>query len=122
MSSKVVPYKNSDKSKQQQVQEMFDNISHRYDFLNTLLSFGISKYWRNRLAKSVQPVEGKIILDVATGTADVAIGLAKCHPIKVIGVDISQEMLNIGRQKILSKNLQHKIELAKASAEQLPYA
>jgi len=121
MPEKVVPYKGSGKAKEQQVEEMFDNISRRYDLLNGLLSLGVHRYWRNALVKSVQPVQGKNIIDVATGTADVALGLAKYHPLKVTGTDISEEMMNVGRAKVSRKGLENIIGFMKASAEQLPF-
>jgi demethylmenaquinone methyltransferase / 2-methoxy-6-polyprenyl-1,4-benzoquinol methylase len=121
MTEKVVPYKNSEAGKQEQVAQMFDSISHRYDLLNTILSFGVCIYWRKRLVNAVKPIEQKIILDVATGTADIAIALSKYNPVKVIGTDISEEMMSIGRKKVAQKKLGSIIELIKAPAERLPF-
>jgi demethylmenaquinone methyltransferase/2-methoxy-6-polyprenyl-1,4-benzoquinol methylase len=121
MSEKVVPYKDSDKGKKEQVAEMFNSISRRYDLLNTVLSAGINKFWKKQLIKATKPVNGKIVLDVATGTADVAIALAAYHPASITGVDISEKMMEIGRSKIEEKGLQNLIELKTAGAEELPF-
>ena len=89
MGTKVKPYKESDKSKKEQVADMFDNISHRYDFLNHFLSFGIDKSWRRKAVKMIASVNPKKILDIATGTGDFAIASLKLKPTEIIGVDIS---------------------------------
>jgi demethylmenaquinone methyltransferase/2-methoxy-6-polyprenyl-1,4-benzoquinol methylase len=98
---------------------MFNNIALRYDFLNHFLSFGIDVYWRS---KAISKLKGKInslILDIATGTADLAIEAAKLKPQKIFGVDISTEMLDIGRKKILHKKLQNIIQLLEGDSEDL---
>ena len=121
MSDKVVPYKDSDKTKTAQVADMFDSISHRYDLLNGVLSLGIYKYWRNQLVKALKLLEGKTVLDVATGTADVAIEIAKHKPSIIIGCDISEQMMVLGRKKIKKKNLATLIHLQYGDASQVPY-
>ena len=103
MSQSVKPYKESKASKKEQVAQMFDNISHRYDFLNHFLSLGIDKIWRKKAVKLIKQQSPKYILDVATGTADFAIETISCSPITVTGVDISEGMLEKGRQKIKRK-------------------
>ena len=118
----VVPYKNSTKNKKKQVAEMFDNISARYDLLNHVLSLNIDKYWRKKSLKLLAASQPKNILDVATGTADFAIAALKLHPEKIVGIDISDGMLAIGRKKLLKKKLQNQVELLNADSENMPFA
>src|SRR6186713_1037072 len=107
---KVVPLKGSALSKKKQVAEMFDSIAFRYDFLNRFLSVGIDIRWRKKAIAQLNGIAPKQILDVATGTADVAIMAARIlHPEKIIGIDISDGMLNLGRQKIEKLGLQNTI-------------
>lgn len=117
----VTPYKNVEAGKKQQVEQMFDNISHRYDFLNRSLSFGIDILWRKVMMKELKHLNNAKILDVATGTADVAIETARLKPESITGVDISEGMLEIGRKKIESKGLNHLIKLEKGDSEDLKY-
>jgi demethylmenaquinone methyltransferase/2-methoxy-6-polyprenyl-1,4-benzoquinol methylase len=117
----AVPYKNSNQSKKVQVEEMFDQISHRYDLLNHLLSVNIDKAWRNKAIKMLKVFQPKTILDIATGTADFAIAAGKLNPEKITGIDLSEGMLRIGRQKVEKKGLSHLIELRKADSEALPF-
>ncbi|MES2387936.1 MAG: bifunctional demethylmenaquinone methyltransferase/2-methoxy-6-polyprenyl-1,4-benzoquinol methylase UbiE [Bacteroidota bacterium] len=117
----VVPYKHSSESKKDQVADMFDRISPRYDLLNRLLSFGIDQWWRKRAISRLRKLSPKLILDVATGTGDVAIEALKLNPDKVIGVDISEGMLELGRRKIRERHLEDKIELRKGDSEKLPF-
>lgn len=121
LSTQVKPNPESDASKKQQVEEMFDNISHRYDFLNHLLSLGIDKGWRKKVRKSLSPKNPKKILDVATGTADLAIELAKMGDVHITGVDISRGMLDKGDIKLANQKLSHKIVLQQADSEKLPF-
>lgn len=117
----AVPYKNSDQSKKGQVEDMFDNISHRYDFLNHLLSFNIDRLWRRKAVKLLKPYAPEKILDVATGTADFAIAAARLSPEKITGIDISGGMIDAGRKKIEKKGLNNLIELIKADSENIPF-
>ncbi len=117
----AVPYKKSGQSKKGQVEEMFDNISHRYDFLNHLLSFNIDRLWRRKAVKLLRPYAPEKILDAATGTADFAIAAAKLNPEKITGIDISEGMLEAGRKKIEKKGLNNQIELIKADSENIPF-
>jgi demethylmenaquinone methyltransferase/2-methoxy-6-polyprenyl-1,4-benzoquinol methylase len=117
----VKPYKNSSSSKKEQVAEMFDNIAGNYDFLNHFLSLGIDIFWRKQLVKHLTKQAPKTILDVATGTGDLAIAMLKTNPDKVIGVDISNGMLEVGRKKMKEKSLDHIITLEQADSEDLPY-
>jgi len=115
----VVPYASSTASKKEQVATMFDNISWRYDLLNRLLSFGIDIWWRKKAIAQLKPNHPKFILDIATGTGDLAIEALSLNPDKIIGVDISEGMLSFGRKKLVEKNLQHKIELCLGDSEKL---
>ena len=96
----VVPYKEKQEGKKEQVAEMFNNISKKYDFLNHLLSLGIDITWRKKAIKLLQKDKPKLILDIATGTGDFAIEALALHPDKVIGVDISAGMLEEGKKKM----------------------
>lgn len=116
----VKPY-NETESKKKQVEQMFDNISENYDFLNRLLSFNIDIYWRNQLEKKVVAYNPEKILDVATGTADLAIEHAKKTKASITGLDLSQKMLDYGQAKINKKELKDRIKLVKGDAENLPF-
>lgn len=101
MGTPLTPY-NTGESKKEQVATMFNNVAGTYDFLNHFFSFGIDKLWRRKLVKLIGKIQPKTILDVATGTADLAIAEAKLNPEKIIGIDISEKMLAIGKEKIKS--------------------
>ena len=101
----VVPYKKKESSKKEQVAEMFDNISNKYDFLNHLLSLGIDVRWRKKAVGYLKDLSPKRILDVATGTGDFAIETLKLNPDKVTGIDISDGMLEVGRKKLRKRQL-----------------
>jgi demethylmenaquinone methyltransferase/2-methoxy-6-polyprenyl-1,4-benzoquinol methylase len=116
----VKPY-NQSQPKKAQVAEMFNNIAFRYDFLNSLLSLGIHKGWRKKAVAILKAKQPQIILDVASGTADFAIEALKTNAKKIIGVDISEGMLNVGKEKLKKLNLTDKIELQVADAENLPF-
>lgn len=104
------------------IADMFDRISPKYDVLNHLLSINIDKVWRKKTAKAVARTHPKRILDLATGTADLAILLAKHNPqAHIIGMDISEKMLEIGKRKVDKKNLIHQIELRTGDAASLPF-
>ena len=101
---------------------MFDRISPKYDALNHLLSFNIDKVWRRKTAKAVAKSQPKTILDLATGTADLAIALAKCNPqAHIIGMDISEKMLDIGKAKVAQRKMESQIELYLGDASALPF-
>ena len=117
----VVPHHYQGKSKREKVEHMFDSIAPKYDLLNHVLSGGIDKRWRKKLIKMLSAQSPKIILDIATGTADLAIAAAALHPEKIIGVDISQRMLDVGRKKIQQKKLNAVIDLMQADSEKLPF-
>ena len=101
---------------------MFNNIAHRYDFLNHFLSLGIDFHWRKKLIKRMALQMPETILDVATGTGDLAIAAAKLHPKQITGVDIADDMLAIGRKKISEKKLDHLISLVSGDSENLQFA
>lgn len=111
-------------SKKTQVSTMFDNIAPYYDLLNRVLSLGIDRIWRRRAINILKQDDPKVILDVATGTADVALEIADRldHVEKIIGVDISTEMLAVGRQKVKKKDLHPLITLEEGDSENLPFA
>jgi len=117
----VKPYKESSLSKKEQVATMFDNIAGNYDFLNHFLSLGIDIFWRKRLVRKLQKQKPQNILDVATGTADLAIAMMKIKPFNVVGIDISNGMLEVGRKKIKEKDLEKTIQLQQADSEDLPF-
>jgi demethylmenaquinone methyltransferase / 2-methoxy-6-polyprenyl-1,4-benzoquinol methylase len=108
--------------KKQQVEAMFDAIAPRYDLLNRVLSMGIDQRWRSQAIKLLEEIEPRRILDVATGTADLAIKALKLNPEKVVGVDISEEMLRFGRQKVEEIGEQNRIELKRGDSERLPFS
>lgn len=121
MATTVTPY-NTEESKKEQVASMFDNIAHRYDFLNQLLSLGIHKTWRRKAIAKLIDARPKTILDVATGTGDFAIEARKrLQPDHITGVDISEGMLNHGRVKLKEKGLDAFITLQTGDSENLPF-
>lgn len=119
--TKVKPYKNSELGKKEQVTKMFDTISKEYDGLNRVISFGIDIKWRKKAVQLVADTNPNIILDIATGTGDLAINLAETNAEKIIGLDISEGMLNVGKEKILNKSLQDRIEMMVGDSENLPF-
>lgn len=118
----VVPDKASNLSKKAQVAEMFNNIAGRYDFLNHFLSMGIDKGWRKKAIAEVGKIGPKAILDVASGTGDMAIAAAALNPNHITGIDIADQMLEVGRKKIAERNLTRKISLQTGDSEQMPFA
>lgn len=120
--AKVVPLPDSSLSKKEQVAGMFDRIAGRYDFLNHFLSMGIDKGWRRKAINTLNDIRPRKILDVATGTGDLAIAALRLQPEKVIGVDISEGMLEIGKKKIADQNHSGTITLQYGDSEALPFA
>lgn len=115
----VVPYKEQQSGKKEQVAEMFNSISKKYDFLNHFLSLGIDILWRKKAISLLKKDQPRLILDIATGTGDFAIESLKLNPDKVIGVDISEGMLNMGKEKLKRRKLDDKIELQMGDSEKL---
>ena len=117
----VKPYGDSNKSKKEEVAEMFNNISGRYDFLNHFLSLGIDKLWRKKAVKMMKAVQPQRILDIATGTGDFAIESLSLKPNEIIGIDISEGMLEKGREKMLKRKVDHIISMRLGDSEDLPF-
>lgn len=119
---KVTPY-GTKQSKGEQVEEMFDNIAPAYDFMNRAMTLGIDRNWRRKVVKAVAAAAPSAILDVATGTGDLAIQLAKANPqAKVTGIDLSEGMLEVGRRKVAEAGLTQQIALRQADCLALPFA
>jgi demethylmenaquinone methyltransferase/2-methoxy-6-polyprenyl-1,4-benzoquinol methylase len=119
----IVPYKDSQLSKKNQVADMFDSIAPRYDFLNRFLSVGIDVRWRKKAIGYLKDIKPQKVLDVATGTADVALMTEKMlHPSSIIGIDISNGMLDIGRKKIKERSLEPIIQLYNGDSADIQYA
>lgn len=121
MAEKVTPYKNSKLGKKEQVTQMFDTISKDYDGLNRVISFGIDIKWRKRVVALLSKEKPKTILDIATGTGDLAIALVKTGAEKIVGLDISPGMLAVGKEKIQQKKLDSTIEMVVGDSEKLSF-
>ncbi|PNQ75473.1 bifunctional demethylmenaquinone methyltransferase/2-methoxy-6-polyprenyl-1,4-benzoquinol methylase UbiE [Hanstruepera neustonica] len=119
--SKVKPYKDSNLGKKEQVTQMFDNISENYDGLNRVISFGIDVSWRKKVVAIVKASNPQTVLDIATGTGDLAINLAETKAKRIVGLDISSGMLEIGKQKVLKKELENTIEMVLGDSENMPF-
>ncbi len=117
----ALPYKQSQQTKKGQVEEMFDNISPKYDALNHILSVNIDKLWRKTTIRKLKTYAPKTILDIATGTGDFAVAATKIGDVKITGIDISAGMLQVARKKIARKNLSRQIDFLKADSEDLPF-
>lgn len=116
------PY-NSPKTKKEEVREMFDNIAPTYDRLNHILSLSIDKLWRRRVVRKVRRMKPERILDLATGTGDLAIKMAKAMPkAKIMGVDLSENMLSVAAEKVRRQGLDDHIALYQGDAENLDIA
>lgn len=121
MSENITPYKDSGLGKKEQVAQMFDNISGNYDDLNRVISFGIDVKWRKKVLKLVADKKPRTVLDIATGTGDLAILMTNTSAEEIIGLDISAGMLEVGKKKIAQKNLSSKIEMVLGDSENIPY-
>jgi demethylmenaquinone methyltransferase / 2-methoxy-6-polyprenyl-1,4-benzoquinol methylase len=122
MSQKVVKPYDSGQSKKEEVAQMFNNISANYDFLNHFLSLGIDHLWRKKAVKQLQASQPKIMLDLATGTGDFAIACLKLQPEKIIGMDISAGMLDVGKIKMKKRAFDHIIDMQLGDSENMPFA
>ena len=118
---KINPYKNSQLGKKEQVTQMFDNISENYDGLNRVISLGIDVQWRKKVVEIVGKNNPKQILDIATGTGDLALMMASLNPDRIVGLDISAGMLEVGKRKINKANLSEKIEMIVGDSEEMPF-
>ena len=121
MGTKVKPYNKANASKKEEVEEMFDNISGKYDFLNHFLSLGIDKLWRKKAIKILKEFQPKVIMDMATGTGDFAFEALKLNPERVVGVDISNGMLEVGRKKMKKKGAEKIVEMVQGDSENLTF-
>ncbi|MFM9987329.1 bifunctional demethylmenaquinone methyltransferase/2-methoxy-6-polyprenyl-1,4-benzoquinol methylase UbiE [Flavobacterium sp.] len=121
MSISTKPYKDSELGKKEQVAKMFDTISSKYDNLNRVISFGVDVKWRKKILKMIAAKNPNSILDIATGTGDLAILLSNTDAKKIIGLDISAGMLEVGKQKIADRNLSNKIEMILGDSEKMPF-
>jgi len=121
MSKSVLPYKDSSLGKKEQVTQMFDTISGNYDDLNRIISLGIDVKWRKKVVELVAARQPDSILDIATGTGDLAILMASTSAKKIIGLDLSVGMLEVGKKKIVNENLDNKIEMVVGDSENIPY-
>ena len=120
MGTNITPY-NKEASKKVQVAKMFDNIAARYDFLNHFLSLGIDILWRKRAVREIGKISPKTILDIATGTGDLAVEASVLKPTKIVGVDISEGMLDVGRNKMKKNGLDSIIEMQFGDSENLNF-
>ena len=121
MSKKVTPYKDSQLTKKKQVEQMFDNISDNYDGLNRIISMGTDVSWRKKVVAAVAATKPDSILDIATGTGDLAIQMANTGATRIVGLDLSDGMLSVGRKKIAAKELDVEIEMIQGDSENLPF-
>lgn len=121
MSKNITPYKDSNLGKKEQVAQMFDTISGNYDDLNRVISFGIDIKWRKKVLQLVADIKPEKVLDIATGTGDLAILMTQTSATEIVGLDISEGMLEVGRQKIKTKNLDNKIEMVLGDSENIPF-
>ena len=121
MSKIIKPYKDSKLGKKEQVAQMFDNISENYDDLNRVISLGIDVKWRKKVVKIVGKNNPKQILDIATGTGDLVLMMASLNPDRIVGLDISAGMLEVGKRKIKKAKLSDKIEMIVGDSEEMPF-
>ena len=121
MNKKITPYKNNESSKKHQVAKMFDKIASRYDFINHFLSLGIDILWRKKAINEIGKINPKIILDVATGTGDLAVEATRLNPKKIIGIDISKNMLEVGRNKMKRKSIEKIVEMIYGDSENMSF-
>lgn len=121
MSDQINPYKDSNLGKKQQVEQMFDTISGNYDNLNRMISLGTDQGWRKKVLQMVSDTQPETILDIATGTGDLAILLSKSNATKIVGLDLSAGMLEVGKQKVKALGLDNKIEMIQGDSENLPF-
>jgi demethylmenaquinone methyltransferase/2-methoxy-6-polyprenyl-1,4-benzoquinol methylase len=121
MSKIIKPYKDSELGKKEQVAQMFDNISENYDDLNRVISLGIDIKWRKKVVEIVGKNNPKQILDIATGTGDLVLMMASLNPDRIVGLDISSGMLEVGKRKIEKAKLSNKIEMIVGDSEEIPF-
>lgn len=122
MEGKITPYKDSELNKKKQVEQMFDTISGNYDGLNRVISFGIDVKWRKRVIAMVAKKDPKSLLDIATGTGDLAIQFAeKTNIPRIVGLDLSEGMLSVARKKVTDAQFKDRLEFIQGDSEALPF-
>lgn len=121
MPKKVLPYKDSDLGKKEQVREMFNNVSGNYDALNRVMTLGIDQSWRKKVVSMVMDHGAKRVMDIATGTGDLAIMFGKAQTERVVGLDLSPGMLEIGKEKVRKEGLEPKVEMVIGDSEKLQF-
>ena len=121
MSKIVTPYNDHHRTKKEQVEQMFDHIAPTYDFLNHTLSLGIDRSWRRRAVDSIASISPQVILDLATGTGDFAVEALRLKPTRIIGGDISDLMMNVGRQKAEKLRVSDILEFQRVDSENMPF-
>ncbi len=121
MSEKVKPYKESDLNKKKQVEQMFDNISGNYDGLNRVITFGVDQKWRKKVVKYIVNSKPNSVLDIATGTGDLAISFSKFDIPKIVGFDLSEGMLSIARKKVEKNQTAQRIDFIQGDSENMPF-
>lgn len=121
MAKNVTPYKDSNLGKKEQVVQMFDTISESYDGLNRLISFGIDVKWRKKVLQLVKATQPETVLDIATGTGDLALLMAQTKASKIVGLDISSGMLEVGKKKVKAQNLDSVIDMVLGDSENIPF-
>ena len=121
MAKNVTPYKESDLGKKKQVEQMFDTISGNYDTMNRMITLGTDQGWRRKVLKIVSDTQPESILDIATGTGDLAILFSQTQASKIIGLDLSAGMLEVGRRKVTELNLDDRLEMVQGDSENLPF-
>lgn len=121
MAKNVTPYKESDLGKKKQVEQMFDTISGNYDTMNRMITLGTDQGWRRKVLKIVSDTQPESILDIATGTGDLAILFSQTQASKIIGIDLSAGMLEVGRRKVTELNLDDRLEMVQGDSENLPF-
>jgi demethylmenaquinone methyltransferase/2-methoxy-6-polyprenyl-1,4-benzoquinol methylase len=122
MGKEILPYKDSDLNKKEQVRQMFDTISGNYDGLNRLITLGTDLRWRKRLIQLVSDHKPESILDIATGTGDLALAFAQTPAQKIVGLDLSPGMLEVGQKKVLKQDLQDKVKMVLGDSEALEFS
>ncbi|WP_088340671.1 bifunctional demethylmenaquinone methyltransferase/2-methoxy-6-polyprenyl-1,4-benzoquinol methylase UbiE [Robiginitalea sediminis] len=121
MGKEILPYKDSELGKKQQVRQMFDTISGNYDGLNRVITLGLDQGWRKRLVRKVAAGNPDQILDIATGTGDLALALVKTGARRVVGLDLAPGMLEVGRKKVARKGLEQQVEMVEGDSEALDF-
>lgn len=117
----VKPYKDKPTGKKEQVTKMFDNIADNYDGLNRVITFGIDLKWRKKVVAEVAKVTPTKVIDVATGTGDLAVALTRTNAIEIVGLDLSAGMLKVGQKKVLEQKLEGKVKMILGDGEQIPF-